>query len=132
MASTPTPSVRLRRLASATLFAAAVALGTSTLADPAIASGARDWDIGEYDECVDWWYDHMDDAGTGGFFKDCCIQSGGVWNEDLQKCGAPPAEDVERTSPPRVAPPAEATAPLDPVLVTPTSQAVAPGPAKQG
>jgi hypothetical protein len=113
MASTPTPSVRLRRLVPAALFAAAVALGINTLADPAIVSAAREWDIGEYDECVDWWFDHMDSAGTGGFFKDCCIQSGGVWNEDLQKCGAPPT-DVDRPLPPRVAPSAQTSAPLQP------------------
>ena len=128
-----TASFRLRRLVPAALFASAVAVGASTLADPAIASAARDWDIGEYDECVDWWYDHMDDAGTGGFFKDCCIQSGGVWNEDLQKCGAPAGEDAERTTPARVVPGAEISAPLEPVLLTPpTTQAFAPGPAKQG
>lgn len=53
MTSTPTPSVRLRRLVSATLFAAAVALGGGTLADPAIASAEREWDIGAYDKCIE-------------------------------------------------------------------------------
>jgi hypothetical protein len=130
--TTATGSVRLRRMVPATLFAAAIALGGSTVADPAIASAEREWDIGIYDACMDEVNRHYYPGSylhLEGEIR-CCANSGGVWNEAEGKCGAPPAEGVERPLPPRVAPPAETTAPLEPA--TPTTQTFAPGPAKQG
>ncbi len=108
----PTASVRFRRLVPAALFAAAVALGISTLADPAIASAEREWDIGAYDKCIENVF--LGGAGFVEAMRECCINSGGVWDDDRLKCGAPPADDVERPLPPRVAPGAETTAPLQP------------------
>jgi hypothetical protein len=80
----------LRRLLPASLFAAAVALGGSTLGYPAIANAV--WDIEVYDDCVatlnyfnrSFWDD----------MKQCCVKSGGVWKDTLNggKCQAPPAE----------------------------------------
>jgi hypothetical protein len=122
----PTASVRLRLLVPAALLAAA--LGASTLTDPAIASAEREWDIGIYDACVENVF--LGGAGFVEAMRECCINSGGVWDDDRLKCGAPPAEDAERTSPPRVAPPAETSAPLETSPVTPPT--FAPGPAKQG
>jgi hypothetical protein len=129
---TRTASGRLRRLMPAALIAAAAALGGSTLADPAIASAAPEWDIEAFDYCMDQGLNHpgvVTDYEWEVWEESCCTNSGGVWNDATKECGAPPATDVERTSPPRVAPGAETTAPLVPI--TPTTQPFAPGPARQ-
>jgi hypothetical protein len=127
-----TTSVRLRRLMPAALFAAAAALGVSTLTDPAFATAERVWDIGVYDACMEEVNRHY---YPGSYLHRegevrCCANSGGIWNEAEGKCGAPPAEGVERPLPPRVAPGAESTAPVEPV--TPSTQTFMPGSARQG
>ena len=130
--STPTVCARLRRLIPAALFAAAAALGASTLASPAIATAERVWDIGEYDDCIAA-IGELGDAPTEQdrleLTEACCDFSGGVWNGTTQECRAPPAT---RPVPPRLSPGGEITVPLEPVPVTPTTQPFAPGPVKQG
>jgi hypothetical protein len=108
--TTPTGSVRLRRLVPAALIASAVALGASTLTDPALAS-ARVWDIAAYQRCLDnLILDGVPDSVVHTI--NCCLDSGGVWvglEEGGCKARAP---EIERPLPPRVAPSAETTAPF--------------------
>ena len=77
---------------------------------PATAFAQREWDIEAFDECVSNTY-----PGLPGFIaamKECCITSGGVWDDDRLKCGAPPAEaPVQQPLP---LPPAGTTAPFEP------------------
>lgn len=126
---TRTASTRLRELLPAALVAAAL---FGALADPAIASAAPEWDIEAFDYCMDQGLNHpgvVTDYEWEVWEEGCCMHSGGVWNDTTKECGAPPATDVERTSPPRVAPSAETSAPLDPAAPTPT---FVPGPTKRG
>lgn len=108
-----TSTTRVRRFVPAALLVAATALGVGTLADPAIASAApKEWVIGSYNSCIQRLQD--DSGPTYAVLTFCCAFSGGVWNEAKGECTAPPATDVERTTPPRSAPGAETTAPLEP------------------
>ncbi len=72
------------RLLTRAIFAGAIALTTSAVGFPAIAKA--DWDIEKYDNCL------ADSAEHGEpDFAGCCLDSGGVWKIDEQKCVAPAA-----------------------------------------
>ena len=82
------------RIVAATVLAAAVALGSATLAEPAIASampkggGDGGWDIEYYDQCM----------REGQWSpQQCCVQSGGQWSPSFfhygeGTCSSPPAK----------------------------------------
>jgi hypothetical protein len=136
MTSTAPTGFVLRRLVPAALIAAATALGINTFADPVIANAnQRVWDVGQYNDCVlDVAFDeYATDEQRIEFYKACCEDSGGVWDDDgsddIDDCGADPV-DYQRPLPPRMAPGAETSAPLEPI--TPTTQTFVPGPPRQG
>lgn len=88
-------SARWRRIIPAALCAAALG---ATWTVPAIASAApREWDIEEYDRCMDY-LDQM--VMSGNFSADqirdqadyCCTESGGVLTSAASDCVAPPLE----------------------------------------
>lgn len=75
---------RWRQHVARGLFAAAIATTTNAVGLPAVASA--DWDIEAYDNCL------ADSAEHGEpDFANCCLNSGGVWKIDEQKCVAPAA-----------------------------------------
>jgi hypothetical protein len=114
MTSTTATGFALRRFVPAALFAAATALGASTLVDPAVAAAApREWDLGTYNTCIERLQD--DDGPSYAVLTFCCAFSGGIWDDDTGECMTPPAAEVERPTPPHVPPPGQATAPLEPV-----------------
>lgn len=75
----------LRRLAFASVFASAVALGFSAVAN-------AEWDIGWYDSCMK--QPHNDP----NYHEFCCRGSGGVWTGS--KCVAPAANAQDPGSSP--------------------------------
>ena len=89
----PARANRLRRLTRAALFAAALGIGASAFAHPAIASA--EWDIEAYDDCMRY----SPSATEHG----CCIFSGGVWSNG--RCVAPAdvssTQGITPTQPPR-------------------------------
>jgi hypothetical protein len=99
-------SLHLRRLVTAVFAAAA----TFSIVTP-VASAAREWDIGAYDDCLttealEPWdnYEEMD--------RYCCLKTGGEWNWDASQCEAPPHPDYQRPGSPWVSPTAGTTAPF--------------------
>ncbi len=132
MTASVSPAVRicLPRLLPAALFAVAAMLGGSPFGEPAVANAApREWDIGAYDECVQNGLEAGMDPEVVAF--NCCDESGGVWDSDAKKCGAPPADgaEVPITAPPGV--PTQAPVPGPPKPAMPT-QAPAPAPGTRG
>jgi hypothetical protein len=119
-----TVPTRWRLLVPAALLAAAATLGGSAFGDPAVAFAApREWDIGEYDKCIqqadhDFFDGKISVAVHDERVRICCSDSGGVWKAGLplyDACTAPPANAAGRTVPPGVIThtltPAPATAP---------------------
>jgi hypothetical protein len=106
---------RLRRLLPAALFAAAVALASSTLGYPAIANAV--WDVEKYDRCVaDLVEPGADIAVQITIERYCCEQSGGLWNGNQVACQAPPAQGAgtDTSPPPKAGIP---TVPVQPPIV---------------
>ena len=78
-------STYLRRLALATMFAAAATFSASAFGDPAVACAEpRELDVGAYDNCTS----RVDDAVIDGdiseenqfdAYRQCCEINGGVW-----------------------------------------------------
>jgi hypothetical protein len=91
--STAAPTFLRRLLPAVLLAAASIALGGFALADPATAVADREWDVAEYDQCIE----------RGGLPVDCCFLSGGDWSSGpLHYCVAPPADqsaEPEQTGP---------------------------------
>ncbi len=89
-----------RRVLPATALAMGVAFGITAEGCPAVAKA--DWDIEAYDNCL------ADSAEHGEpDFAGCCLNSGGVWKIDEQKCVAPAANSGNAqgaATPPPVAP----------------------------
>jgi hypothetical protein len=90
----------LRRVALATLFAAAATFSGSAFGDPAVACAApREWCIGAYDACST----RVDDAWIAGAISEeshldiprVCEKTGGIWSNARRDCVAPPAEQAE-------------------------------------
>jgi hypothetical protein len=103
----------LRRLVAATLFTAAVAVGSSAFGHLAIARA--DWDIGAYDACM-----AQPHTGTGAeeqkYHMYCCGMSGGVVTAS-GGCGAP----VNFNGPGQEGTPTETLRPvMTPVMPAPT------------
>ena len=99
---TPRRSTYWRRLAYATLFAAAATISASAFGDPAIACAApREWDIGAFDACTA----RVDDAVARNAisednwldaYRECCQKTGGIVTPgNVGECAAPPAEQAE-------------------------------------
>jgi hypothetical protein len=121
-------TIALRSAVAAVIGAASLTIAT----DPAVSS-AREWDIGQYDNCISN-LDRSYAAGdiTDGQYVDlnqqCCRLSGGDWtphgtnNNGTGTCGAPPA--VAASDVP-VAPPPEAANPDVPAGSAPPTK---PGP----
>jgi hypothetical protein len=106
----------LRRLVSAALLAAAVALGGSALGDPATAC-AKPFDKAAYDACSqqaneDWAAGKINLKTYDELVVGCCILSGGKWT-DSGGCAA--AADA----PGRTVPPGVITQTLTPAPVAP-------------
>jgi hypothetical protein len=72
---------RLRRIVIATALMSAVALGQS-----GIASADREWDIEQYDDCL---------QNTSKSTDLCCIESGGDFGPQPNTCQAPPAKQQD-------------------------------------
>ncbi|MDX1883184.1 hypothetical protein [Mycolicibacterium sp. 120270] len=86
----------LRQLVPAVLLAATAGLGLSAIASPVTASAVPgEWDIERYDNCLN--PDIEDPSEQLAWTRKCCRDSGGVWNEALGKCQAPPAEPAKVT-----------------------------------
>jgi hypothetical protein len=87
---------RICRLVGTPLFAAVFAFGGNALGYTAIAAAVPNsgtWDLEEYKNCMD----SLDPVNTPNeiwavLIKDCCIQSGGVWDEKTFNCHAPPGD----------------------------------------
>jgi hypothetical protein len=103
---------------AATALTAALAIGTS-----ATAVAEREWDIGQYEQCISDGYGMgFSPAQWDEYEQACCIASGGDWlpaPAEGNKCYAPPAEaeNVPRQ-------PAATTTP--PVMQNPTGKPVNP------
>ena len=132
-----------RRVALATLFAAAATFSASASTDPAVACAApREWDIGAYDACstrVDdaWIAGSISDDSHTDAYRECCEKTGGIWSIARNDCVAPPAtqaEEAERAPAETPAPQSEATLwmppPGPPMVLYPG--AIPPGSASQG
>ena len=78
------------------LFAAVFAFGANAVGYSAIAAAVPNsgtWDLEDYKNCMD----SLDPVNTPNevwavLIKDCCIKSGGVWQEKTLKCVAPPGD----------------------------------------
>ncbi|WP_142386803.1 hypothetical protein [Mycobacterium hubeiense] len=78
------------------LVGAVMALAIGALAQPAVSGAEREWDVGQFDDCIeiptrqyelgDISYDQWQQDSQA-----CCIVSGGDWNAAAGKCEAPPA-----------------------------------------
>lgn len=118
-------SLMIGRLLPATVLAASAALASTPLA-------AAEWDIGKYDQCMNWARGQFmidDSQGALDVYEtrvvECCRRSGGVVgppSEGNAGCGAPPA--VAASTP--TAPPAEAANPD--VTAQPASPSTNSGP----
>ena len=98
-----------RHMMAVVLFSTAAALGIAL--SPAIATAADEWDIGNYDRCIQ----EIGDSVSSQHI--CCDRSGGVWiprkvaDSNSGKCVAPPANPASSqpqgtpNSGPRSAPP---------------------------
>jgi hypothetical protein len=88
---------KLNRLKYAAMLLGALAVAATPLANPAIATAQRVWDIEYFDTCRDAWLAEYQ-KGTITFqdFHDgvrgCCNLSDGVWNAAEQECQAPPGD----------------------------------------
>jgi hypothetical protein len=134
-----TNPTRLRWLATAPLFAAAVALGSAGY--PAIANAAPPgtWDIEEYDGCVNQFEKDQMNLSLNdieAIERGCCAHSGGVWSEAMAECVAPPGQGPpqNRQTPsgvgdnPQVAPPPpQAPPPRDPSRIPQDNTPINPG-----
>jgi hypothetical protein len=103
-------SAGLRRLVTATLFTAAVAVGSSAFGYVAIARA--DWDIEAYDNCLKTVT--KPDGPDSGDIHACCIDSGGDFHNN--KCWAP----VELTGPQGGTTPTTLRPVMTPVMPPPT------------
>ncbi len=72
-----------RRALPATALAVGVAFGITAEGCPVARA---DWDIQKYDDCLAASAEHGEPDFSG-----CCLNSGGVWKIDEQKCVAPAA-----------------------------------------
>jgi hypothetical protein len=92
----------LRRLALATLLAAAATFSVSAFGGSVSACAApREWDIGFYDDCMQaandaWQADEITNAQWFSEKANCCAASGGEFEPYSGDCMAPPAEEAER------------------------------------
>jgi hypothetical protein len=95
----PTTSPLARRIAPATLFAAAVALGAGAFGYPAVANAERVRDIERYDRCLgDSVREDADPNTQLSWEYICCVDVGGHW--DGSQFLAPPARTLgEATEP---------------------------------
>ena len=136
-------STHLRRLAFATLLAAAATFSGSAIGDPALACAEpREWDIGGYDDCMayalaQYQTGKMTFQEYNSNVNTCCWLNGGVVSED-QLCVAPTGEQSQEAERAPVEPaiqPPEATLwmppPQDPPMIL-YPGAITPGPASRG
>ncbi|MFZ0833101.1 MAG: hypothetical protein WAM92_08465 [Mycobacterium sp.] len=108
----------VRRAMPAVAVSAAVTLGV--IGYPAGARAEPVWDIEEYDDCTSLIDSHEDPNLIIEEVKICCEGSGGVWQEQGNKCVAP-----------RVAPGPGAVTPSSPprdILTVPGGSSVPPRP----
>lgn len=81
----PHAPIYLRRVALATMFAGAAAVAGTAAGDPATAyAEPREWDIGEYDDCMGVRADLnvlgvISNEALADETRMCCERSGGVW-----------------------------------------------------
>ncbi|WP_156426699.1 hypothetical protein [Mycobacterium sp. IS-3022] len=141
MANQRPVSAHLCRSAAAVLLLATATLGGSALVDPATACAEpREWDIGEYDSCIEKVVDRnirgvTNDAQMLAEAKHCCMMSGGEWNMSAGgpngRCVAPaPASTQAPWTPPGGMPdaPVHTFAPAEPgPAVPPTFAPANPG-----
>jgi hypothetical protein len=64
------------------------------LGSAAVANAVPEWDIERYDDCMKG-TDLDDPSEQLAWTRKCCLDSGGVWNESLGKCQAPPANSAQ-------------------------------------
>jgi hypothetical protein len=120
-----------RRLLSAALLSAAVTLGGATHGFLPVAGAAPNWDIENYDDC-------LNDIDTNNsveiiieLIKYCCDHSGGVWQGEQghtvgQMCAAPAAMGGDGAQPTS---PWVPKSPIDLVPVKPPTLGTPPPPA---
>ncbi len=82
-------TTRCKRIAAATLGAAAIAMVVSGLAGPAVAYA--EFNKSSYDKCADaadkrWVAGQTSDATHIDEYKFCCIRAGGVWEGGNRGC----------------------------------------------
>jgi len=135
----------LRRLALATLLAAAATFSVSAVADPAVACAEpREWDIRHYDDCMayalaQYQTGEMTFQEYNSNVNTCCWQSGGVVSE-TQLCVAPTGEQAQEAerqpAPPEdgliLWPGYQVLPPAGPAAPPPSEAAQAPGPPEGG
>lgn len=139
----PRTSTCVRRLALASVFAAAATFSSGAFGNPAVACAApTEWDIGAYDACstrVDdaWIAGSISDDSHADAYRECCEKTGGIWSIARNDCVAPPATQAEEAERAPAEPPvvqSEATLwmppPPPPTVLFPG--AIPPGPASQG
>lgn len=115
---------RWLRLLPAALFAASVALGSAAAAN---AAPQREWDIDEYQRCmdnIDWDNSTFDQARLAAL--NCCSASDGDIASNGWDCVAPPAKPAQSQGQqaPQAPPPVGVSKPPPPpprVNVTPTT-----------
>jgi hypothetical protein len=118
-----TTSTRWRRILPAALCAAALG---AALTVPAIASAEpREWDIGQFKECMQGAGDDPNEDYDAVYVR-CCAESGGQISEEQNACVAPPCDcDEPAQVRPGVIPPGGLPT-LTAVPATPTPRPVAP------
>lgn len=90
----------------AALFAVSIVFGGAALADaPVAGAGPKEWDIGDYNQCVsDMPTDIFDNPlAHGDYRRSCCLKSGGEIGRDGQ-CVAPAAAGAPVRLPPTAPP----------------------------
>jgi hypothetical protein len=138
----PTIPTHLRPLLPAALFAAAVTLGGSALAEPATACAEpKKFDVDGYYACVDAAIElnkenKITDAQMKELVNGCCYAAGGKV-EDNGMCNKEPAAETQPTQPGVAPPPVGATqnpAPPPPPFRNPGAviETFTPAPASPG
>lgn len=119
-----TPTHRTASTIRVTEYLATAALAAG-LAIGAAATAGAEWDLDEYDKCVNRFQGPI--AELNNHLVGCCISSGGVWDR-TEKCVAPgllenvPGEPGQTTTPPVLQnPPATPSNPLVPTPRGPSS-----------
>jgi hypothetical protein len=90
-------SRRLTRYLAVPALALGLAIGS-----PAVANAV--WDIGVYDRCTSRIPDHVPVDSTNDYYHECCLKSGGIWNDAIKGCVAPPVDSQGRNPLPNGAP----------------------------